>query len=535
MTLDPVIADPSRAVPRVSRGRVAKGSAPSKRVLIVNVFFDDFRRTTGSPARVPQAMGPAYLAGALSRARCDVRLYNEQYSGALEDVKLLAWPDMLVLTGLTSGFDRMLHLTAYARTLNPKVIVVAGGPAVRALPRYAARFFDYACLGDIEQLRSVVRDAFGDGYVADEMSPRFELLCSLGRIGYVESSRYCNFRCSFCSLTGEGRDYRKYDLDYIREQILAVGKRRIVLFIDNNFYGNDRRFFLARLELLKEMRREGRLGEWAALVTGDFFLKDENLALARQAGCRALFSGVESFDAETLRSYNKKQNTHMPQVEMIRKCLDAGILFLYGLMVDPTRRRLADLRREIEFIIDTPEITLPGFLTLAIPLLGTPYFHECLEKDLFLPDIKLRDMDGATLVQRPLDPIDEVVAFVRDMSPLRGYRGRLARRSVGFLRRYRRTLGCIPMSAALINAALLCAPEFVTSPRRIPLRRFPRTYISTTEILDPQYRPIIRVAAPYEGHFKPTMVTDADGCLAGDLAEDLLGAPTLARTGTNGA
>ncbi len=31
------------------------------------------------------------------------------------------------------------------------------------------------------------------------------------------------------------------------------------------------------------------------------------------------------------------------------------------------------------------------------------------------------------------------------------------------------------------------------------------------------------------------MVTDADGCLAADLAEDLLGAPTLARTGTNGA
>jgi len=307
-----------------------------------------------------------------------------------------------------------------------------------------------------------------------------------------------------------------------------------VLFIDNNFYGNDRPFFLARLELLKEMRREGRLGEWSALVTGDFFLKDENLTLVREAGCRALFSGVESFDAETLRSYNKKQNTCMPQVEMIRKCLDAGILFLYGLMLDPTRRRLVDLRREIEFIIDTPEITLPGFLTLAIPLLGTPYFRDCLEEGLLLPNIRLRDLDGLTIAQRPLDPIDDVAAFVRDMSTLRGYRGRVARRSVAFLRRYRRTLGRLSTSASLINAALLCAPEFVTSPRRLPVRRSPRTYIATTEILDPQYRPIIRVAAPYEAHFQPTMVTDADGCLAADLAEDLLGAPPLAGTGTNG-
>ncbi len=87
----------------------------------------------------------------------------------------------------------------------------------------------------------------------------------------------------------------------------------------------------------------------------------------------------------------------------------------------------------------------------------------------------------------------------------------------------------------MINAAMLCVPEFVPSPRRLPVRRSPRTYIATTEILDTQYRPIIRVAAPYEGHFKPTMVTGADGCLAGDLAEDLFGAPTLARTGTNGA
>ena len=491
-----------------------------KRVLIVNVFFDDFRRTTGSPYKVPQAMGPAYLAGAFSRELCDVRLYNEQSSGSLHDMKLLGWPDMLVLTGLTLGFDRMLHLTAYARTLNEKVIVVAGGPAVRALPRYSRRFFDYACVGDIEQLQLIAREAFGEAYVAHEMFPRFDLVNSPGRLGYVESSRYCNFRCSFCSLTGESNRYQKYDLDYIRRQILSV-ERSEILFIDNNFYGNDRKFFLDRMALLKGMHQKGQLKGWAAILTADFFLKAENLELAREAGCKALFSGVESFDRDTLLSYNKRQNIRMPQVEMIRGCLESGIAFHYGVMLDVTARRLVDLGREIEFIVDSPEISLPTFFTLAIPLLGTPYFKDCLKRGLFLPNVRLRDLDGLTIAMRPLDPLDEAANFVRDMSTLRRYRGRVARHAVNFYKRYRRTLGTVPMMAALASAALICAPCLVTSPGRMAFRRARRTYIATTEFLDPQYTPILRVAARFEKYFRPTLVTDETGGLACELAEDL--------------
>ena len=48
-------------------------------------------------------------------------------------------------------------------------------------------------------------------------------------------------------------------------QIEAIGRRRFVVFIDNNFYGNDREHFRAKLELLAQLRREGRLGDWVAL------------------------------------------------------------------------------------------------------------------------------------------------------------------------------------------------------------------------------------------------------------------------------
>ncbi len=139
---------------------------PRKRVLVVNCYFDDSRQPIRRTTKVPQSVGPIYLAGAFARELCDVRCYTELASGPLEDESLLAWPDMLVLTGLTNSFDRMLHLTAYARTKNPGVIVVAGGPTVRALPLLAQRVFDYSCLGDIEELADVIREAFGREYVA---------------------------------------------------------------------------------------------------------------------------------------------------------------------------------------------------------------------------------------------------------------------------------------------------------------------------------------------------------------------------------
>src|SRR5207253_7417361 len=123
----------------------------------------------------------------------------------------------------------------------------------------------------------------------------------LGRIGYAETTRYCNFHCSFCSLTAEGRRYRTYDLEYIRRQLLALGPRRHVFFLDNNFYGSDRRHFCMRMELLREMRNDRHFRNWGALVTCDFSSNDDNLTMSKESGCELLFSGVESFDFGWLR------------------------------------------------------------------------------------------------------------------------------------------------------------------------------------------------------------------------------------------
>lgn len=492
-----------------------------KRVLVVNCYFDDSHRAVRRPRKIPHAMGPAYLAGAFAAHLCEIRLYDEVSSGPLQDRHLLAWPDMLVLTGLTNAFDRMLHLTAYVRTRNPKAIVVAGGPAIRALPRLSRRALDYACLGDIEQLQEVITEAFAPAFAAEEMLPRYDLAYWMGRMGHVETSRYCNFRCSFCALTAEGRRYRSYSLEAIGRQILALPTKGRVLFIDNNFYGNDRNDFLRRVALIKELRQGGHLTDWGALVTNDFFAMDENLDVVRGAGCRVLFSGVESFDTEWLREANKKQNTTLPQVRLIARCLEAGIAFCYGLILDVASRSIADLRRELDFITGTPAIPLPSFLTVSIPILGTPFFRECLAKGLFLAETKLRDMDGTTLVLRPRDPIDEVVRFLRDVQSLRGHRSRVIRHSIALARRYHATLSGLQMMTVLSGGALLCASGLATGGGVdfLRSRRRRRTYVTTTEPLDRVYTPAFRVAAQWERYFKPTLITDESGNVADAIAD----------------
>ena len=498
---------------------VAPSLSPRKRVLVVNCYVDYSREPIRRPTKFPQAVGPIFLAGAFSRERCEVRCYDELASGPLENESLLGWPDMLVLTGLTHCFDRMLHLTAYARTKNPKVIVVAGGPAVRALPLLSKRFFDYSCLGDIEELREVITEAWGASYAAGQMLPRFDLAYWIKFASHVESTRYCNFHCSFCSLTGEGHSYQTYDLENIRQQVVAAGKRRKLLFVDNNFYGNDREHFHRRIDLLKELRAAGRFRNWAALVTNDFFNKQENLTLAKESGCELLFSGVESFDSVWLRSFNKLQNTSLPQVEMISRCLNSGIIFCYGLMLDLTTRTIADVRRELEFITGTPEISLPAFITLSIPILGTPYFYECLNDRTILPETKLRDMDGITIVQKTLDPLDEVVEFVRDVEQFRGLRGRILKHTMRFCQLYKSKLNPLQIAIGLEQGLLLSAHTLMTSSTGLGWlkQRRRRTFVSTTEPIDQLYTPAFRVDARLRNHFQPTMVTDKSGNLTADL------------------
>jgi hopanoid C-2 methylase len=503
--------------PRFPREAVVPSRDRKPRVLLVVAHFDDTRNPNGRPNFIPQGLAHAFLAGAFHRRNVEVRLYSEFHSGPLKDERAFAWPDMLVLTGVTSAFDRMRQLAAYVRIKAPHCVVVAGGPAVRNLPISSAAAFDYACHGDIEDLTAIAEEEFGPDAVARQMLPRFDLLTWKSRVNYVETSRYCNFRCTFCALTAEHRDYKTYDLSYIESQIRSYPEKKPVLFIDNNFYGNNRSHFLQKLDLLTDLVKEGALPGWIALVTGDFFADSQNVVRARNAGCIGLFSGVESFNADQIKSYNKRQNL-LPQLETIKDCYEAGVIFQYGLIFDPTTQHVQQMQDELDFVLRCDAIPLPAFTSLTIPLLGTPLFEDRVKSGHFLPLTKLRDMDGFTLLTKPLDDMDRVLPFVKSLVELDGRFSEFARRGIGFLRRYWRSLSAQQIAFTVANSF----PRLINKRRTIAATDDDNlTYISTTQPLGPLYSPMFTVPERYRASFSATMITDGFGELEPDIAENL--------------
>lgn len=492
------------------------------RVLIINCYSDNHRHARGNRWFAPQSMATGVLAGQLNAHTVDARVWCEFMDGPLRQLNQLAWADMLVLTGLNTAYDRMRHLCAYARTLNPRVCVVAGGPGVRMLPKLSQRYFDHVCTGDAEQLADVVAQVFGNQHRADVPSPRFDLMAWPGPIGYAESSRNCNFRCSFCSMTAENRPYTSYGLDQLERQLTPQAHRQGIMMLDQNFFGGSRDAVFQRLDLMKQLHQRGVLKGWSALVTGDFFKDPAHLKRFKEAGCLGVFTGVESFNADQIAAFNKKQNLVVPQLDSIRQCLDAGLVFHYGLVLDLCERSVADVMTELNMLLAEPRITLPSFLSLAIPLLGTPLFKTRLRQNALLPKLKLRDMDGRSVMTRTIDPPEVATAFARRMDSGLLPKWKLARRACSLTWHYSRKLTPMAMTSALADVVAMAYPRLGSAGRDgFFSHQGGRSYFASTEPTGTLYKPDIPVPARFQAHFLPLYVTDAEGQLARPLQDDL--------------
>ena len=496
-----------------------------KKVLVVNVYFPEVRRPIQLTNEIPNTLAPVFIAGAFSSETCHVHIYNEVNSGFMEvfNPQLLEWPDVVVFTGLTFSFDRMMQLSAYFKFHNEKVITIAGGQGVRTFQHYASQLFDYVCLGDIEELPKLIRAAIGIQYASGRMRPRYDLAYWMGRrIAYVESSRNCNFKCAFCSLTGEGVTFQKKSLEFLKEQIVRLKKVKVLYFLDNQFYGNDKQVFREKLEMLRDLRKEGYFQYWAAILTNDFFWDDELLALAKESGCFALFVGVESFDSDWLAHVNKKQNNRKKQIDLIQKSLDAGILFQFGLVYDPSERSVASMKHEIAYINSHSVIPTPLFFFTAIPFPGTPFFAEKYEEGLILPNTKARDLESSTLSLLPRDnSIEETAEFIRQTKYFRGYRRKMLDHELKFLLKNYRSLNLDQQVVSLFSTFRLFSPATFSNLGNLWQKKVPRTHISTTEVLDSVYTPIKRLPSKYESFFKPTYLTNEAGELNELIYDDL--------------
>jgi hypothetical protein len=227
-------------------------------------------------------------------------------------------------------------------------------------------------------------------------------------------------------------------------------------------------------------------------------------------------------DHQWLAGANKKQNSRYRQKDLLRRALDGGILVQYGLVFDPTKQKIEDMHRELDVICSDPEIPSPNFIFTATPYPGTPFFRECIEQGLLLPNTNIRDLEGSTLCLKTDEPQEQVVEFIRNGRKMSNHRRRLIAHQYRFQQRYRHALNFHQRILAAITTLAILAPTFILGPSSIFRRKRPRTHVSTTELLDEVYTPRLPVDSCYMHYFKPTRVTDENGQLNNDLAADLM-------------
>jgi len=492
------------------------------RVMIVNAYVDPWRSAAPMKLFIPRAMAPYYLAGRLERDRVDLKIHDECFHGALLTPKTFQWPDLVILTGLTAAFDRARQLAAYFRNANRQVAVAIGGPIARALPELCGEVFDHVLEGDVESLDPFVEEVFGAHCLAGDPAPRFDLAGWSFGLGFVETTRNCNFACAFCSLTGEGRAYQSYSTEEIHRQLDAQKRFQMLMVLDNNFYGNSRADFIRRTELLGERWRRGDFMGWGALVTGDFFKSPDNLAIAAANGCKALFSGVESLDPEVLRSYNKRHSLASDPKTLARLCADHGILFDYGMMVDFGQQTVAEVDAQIEALLSSPDTPLPALLSLTIPILGTPHFAESARAGRLMPNLKLADLDGQKLVEWPKEPLETVVPFLKNLLQFRGRKLALTRHAVRHAWSRRASFDVSQSLISLIGPLVRYGGGLRLGSYRQMRQTWAeprRTFCTLTDGLSAAYRPVMRMDARFRGEFEPLVLTDGEGKLRGVLEQ----------------
>ncbi|TCR66147.1 radical SAM protein [Bosea sp. BK604] len=473
-----------------------------------------------------QPIAGLHVAALIDPERFDITLYHEDWHGPFDPANCKNY-DLVFLTGLQPDFDRMRQLSFHFRRSG--ATVVAGGSVCTLFPEYARQFFDAVCSGGVDSVSDVIRDYLAGALRPIYRSPvaqisQYTIDYSLLRKSGInplahlaESSRGCSFKCSFCVIPSEVGGHARYGLERFAASIenaletsSVFSLRRwypMVMLLDNNFSDN-RAHMLAVCQYLKE---HPRIRGWGALVTQNVLQDRELIEQFAAAKCVGLFVGIESFEADFLRRYNKTQNLGRRSnvVDDIAFAESHGIAIGYGQLFDPRHQTAADMQRAMDAIADNPFVPMPTYLSTVAPLAGTQLFWEDLEAGRLAANLRFRDLDGETVCySRLAEPAEPIVTFLERVFRRPWMvvgRGRILRKT---LHRLRHSGSFNPMRWYIIaSASFHCFSWANESPGAS------RTYLAGTDTLDPQYAEHPADISPEDRarYFEPTFLTDGEG------------------------
>lgn len=370
-----------------------------------------------------QSSVPELIAG-LCPEHAEVEIYNEKES----DIPLDRDWDLVFFSYLHAYYEHTKVLSTLLRRRG--VVTVAGGRHANYFTKDVLDYFDAVVIGEPEANVPVLVHDFERGelkriYDRPSVGPqsiksmRYDLIdfsSNRMRLPGIEASRGCPFQCNFCVLTGHERYRRRPVADVIAEieakmrfnANLFGALNDAFIFLDNNLGGSPK--YLRELcEALIPLKKT-----WGCALTFNILKDAELVRLMAKAGCRYVYTGLESLNPESISAMNKGQNKLAEVDEVVRRTFSEGILLSFGLLVGSDGDTNEYLEQLPAYLADMKYFSVT-FLGIVCPYPETPFFRELEQEGRLLPGTISRDYDGYTLCHRPkrLDPSEVVEHFTR--------------------------------------------------------------------------------------------------------------------------
>lgn len=322
----------------------------------------------------------AYLA-ACTPGNYDIRIIDE----FLEPLEFEP-ADIVGITAYTSHIVRAYEIAQQYR--NAGVPVVIGGIHASMLPEEALNYCDTVVVGEAEDLWPKVLQDFECGRLKSIYkgplpdihtipAPRRDLFADKPYVwGNIQTSRGCPLGCSFCSVSRfNGRKFRRRPVDAVMDELSQI-ESKYLFFVDDNILGYGDKEWL--YDFFERIVRQNIKKYMFAQTSIKFGEDRELIHLARRAGLRLVFVGMESINYGSLKAYNKNLNAAYTKdnrmIEMITNIRKGGIAFMGAFLMGSDQDRVEDFKDTLDFLhasrIDVLQMTKPT------PLPGTRFFDE---------------------------------------------------------------------------------------------------------------------------------------------------------------
>ncbi|MFC2067151.1 B12-binding domain-containing radical SAM protein [Chloroflexota bacterium] len=387
------------------------------------------------------AMGPFYVGSYLVSQGYNVTLldannfkHDKEFFDTLRAELSSAFA--VGLSVMTGQIPDALEISRCVKQLNPSVPIVWGGVHPSLFPEQTAncKYVDFAVHGEgeitmfellkaldgqleLEQVRGVAfKSNQGDKVIVtgerefadfNELPPvRWELLedikpgskLKLSEIAkltlsgiYLQTSRGCPHRCSFCINSVLKNSYRERRSDLVLkdiEKIIESGVDKIWI-MDEIFFANKKRV----TEILDRIEKKGLKFKWFGDIRADYLnlrhINDEFLLRVKQSGCEIVGIGAESGSPRILKMLTK-DITVEDTLNAARALNKAGIKANFSFMTGLPGEEEGDILQTLQLIEGITEIDTSLSFRILGPQVYRPYpgselYSECLKQGMKEP------------------------------------------------------------------------------------------------------------------------------------------------------